>query len=84
MAFCMGKECVHLDDKNNTCTFAGNCIVKKYNLNAQLNIKPVIVTTESAQETQNTAEQVVFNPFQRGNGCLFSGVKLEDILAYTR
>ena len=83
MAFCLGKECAHLDDKTNTCTFAGNCIVKKYNLNEQLNVKPV-VATKPVEKTEKTAEQVVFNPFQRGNGCLFSGVKLEDILAYTR
>ena len=81
--------CAHLGKaEGKACTFSGNCIVNTYNLHGASSFEkfmaPVaeeVVTEEAAVKVATVAEkaQSVFNPFQRGNGCL-----LEMVSQHTR
>ena len=82
MIFCMGKPCAHMDEQTNACTFTGNCIVKKYNMNEQQLVRAQAALDVTPQVTEQVnVEQFVFNPFQRGNGCTLAGYTLADIVA---
>ena len=86
MATCMGNLCPHLDDKSGKCTFSGTCMVKKYNLSDEAIIS---FLQKSAPNVVAAApvvaeSEIVFNPFQRGNGCMLAGYTREEIFAHTR
>ncbi len=42
------------------------------------------VVASAAANGGVVASDTVFNPFQRGNGCLLSGYVAEELLAHTR
>lgn len=51
-------------------------------------MEPQDATKAAEKVTVNAAvvakSEVVFNPFQRGNGCLLAGYTAKEILAHTR
>lgn len=83
MSTCMGMQCAHLDKKGQ-CTFSGVCIVKKYNLNDLASLNEVLGVKKEAVKPEVKDAEVVFNPFQRGNGCMLAGYTREEIFAHTR
>ncbi|MBO5946764.1 MAG: hypothetical protein J6Q44_01305 [Alphaproteobacteria bacterium] len=88
MATCMGMNCGHLDEKSGKCVYGGVCIVKQYNLNdmASLNsvLKTKLVVETPVVEPEQAEEKSVFNPFQRGNGCMLAGYSHDEIWAHVR
>ena len=84
MAICMGEYCAHMDENSGKCTFSGNCIVRRYNLGNFATVTAAKESEVSAVETVSGAEPCVFNPFQRGNGCMLAGYTHDEIWAHTR
>lgn len=83
MATCMGMQCAHLDNKGQ-CTFSGVCIVKKYNLNDLASLNEVLGVKKAVKKEEKTESDIVFNPFQRGNGCMLAGYTHDEIFAHCR
>lgn len=87
MAICMGMECAHMDECSGKCTFSGMCIVRRYNLDNMASLKAALGTSPVESETDLKSEMgqdVAFNPFQRGNGCMLAGYTHDEIWAHTR
>ena len=87
MSTCNSMRCAYFDGKSGKCNFHGHCIIKDYNLGKDTILK--IVPAEAklgvvAETAPVIDENVVFNPFQRGNGCMLAGVAREEILKHTR
>ncbi len=87
MSYCV--NCPNSNENGGKCTCSENCILKKYNLDPEY--VPTFITkaekkaVKEVKEEKAEANQVVFNPFQRGNGCTLAGYTLQEILAaYTR
>ncbi len=81
-------------DKEKGCTYSGKCIIKEYNLDPEYipefiaSAKQIVTKEEEQVKAEEAKEskgnEVVFNPFQRGNGCTLAGYTLQEILAHTR
>ena len=84
MAICMGMNCSHLDEKSGKCTYGGVCIVKQYNLNDMTSLNSVLKADVSIEKPEQVEKEYVFNPFQRGNGCMLAGYSHEEIWAHVR
>ena len=86
MSNCMGMNCAHMDEKSGKCTFSGVCVVKQYSLanmtslNSVLKVEPAVET----EVVEPVEEKNVFNPFQRGNGCMLAGYTHEEIWSHVR
>ena len=83
MSTCMGMQCAHLDKKGQ-CTFSGVCIVKKYKLNDSASLNEVLGIKKPVKKEETAETDVVFNPFQRGNGCMLAGYTRDEIFAHCR
>ena len=72
--------CAHFGkNQDKQCSFSGNCIVNTYNLRGTGSLesfmKPseeIVAVEEAAVEVEDVVAEVVFNPFQRGNGCMLA------------
>lgn len=84
MANCMGMNCPHMDDKLGHCTYGGVCIVKQYNLNDMTSLNSVLKMEPVVAEVPVVEEKSVFNPFQRGNGCMLAGYSHDEIWTHVR
>ncbi|MBQ2859317.1 MAG: hypothetical protein IJE82_03060 [Alphaproteobacteria bacterium] len=84
MAICMGMNCAHLDEKSGKCTYGGVCIVKQYNLNDMTSLNSVLKAEVSIEKPEQVEKESVFNPFQRGNGCMLAGYSHDEIWAHVR
>lgn len=87
MSYCL--TCANKDSKTGTCTYSGTCILKTLNIDPNyvpdfIASAKKIIAEEKKKVKKETEAEVVFNPFQRGNGCTLAGYTLQEILAHTR
>lgn len=87
MSYCL--TCANKDSKTGTCTYSGTCILKTLNIDPNyvpdfIASAKKIIAEEKKNVKKETEAEVVFNPFQRGNGCTLAGYTLQEILAHTR
>lgn len=88
MSYCI--NCVNKDAKTGACNNP-NCVFKLYNIDPEyvpdiMKVAKTIIDEEvkkSKIETKSE-DEVVFNPFQRGNGCTLAGYTAKEILSHTR
>ena len=88
MANCNGMNCIHKDEQTGKCSFSGSCSLQQREykdaksvllINDSISVAVAPVKAESVVDNA-----VVFNPFQRGNGCMLAGYTFEEIFAHTR
>ena len=90
MAICNGMNCTHKDKATGKCLFSGTCLLQQQtNVNAKsvMLIKDDVIDVPVPARPQNdvaVAEGAVFNPFQRGNGCMLAGYSYNDIFGHNR
>lgn len=93
MSFCI--TCANLDKNTGKCSYSGNCIIKQYKIDpnylpnflssAKEIIDEEIKNAKAASDKKTVSgDEVVFNPFQRGNGCTLAGYTAKEILSHTR
>ena len=77
MSFCKSYQCPYVDEVSGKCTFSGNCVIKSFD-------SQEVSAPYSIASSIRAIQEVVFNPFQRGNGCIMAGYTRDEILAHTR
>lgn len=90
MLNCNGMDCPYFESVDGMCNYGGFCSVKRYLLNSNLNSKNFLSVDKKIEAIEENVQdnvltdlvqksEVVFNPFQRGNGCV-----IEEICSYSR
>lgn len=86
MSYCV--NCANKNTKTGECNNP-NCVFKLYNIDPEYVPSFIKAATEVIAKEVKAAEkkaekEVVFNPFQRGNGCTLAGYTAKEILSHTR
>lgn len=84
MSYC--ANCSNKDRHTGKCAYSGDCIIKQLDLDPEY-IPDFIASVKEAVEAEvkaKKANEVLFNPFQRGNGCVLPGVSAKDFVVRTR
>lgn len=76
------NNCAHRGEKAGECTFGGTCVIRSLNLHRDPYATSAVKV--AATPAPQAKEEPVFNPFQRGNGCLLAGYTHEEIFTHTR
>lgn len=72
------------------CAFSSTCVVSTYNLREMGGLdrflnsnaaEPAAVVETPVAEVKDSAETAIFNPFQRGNGCMLAEAMSDAVIA---